>query len=124
MLSTVQRELIRILLLMLIGVAAAIWVVPEFGELDFLPKWLIPFYIVGIVYAGKYLFFAIWKLFKTFFQYQMMSLIVNPLVGTIVCAILLILGIALLIAFGWIFGWIRCLYIMYEDHKFDRGLEM
>ena len=81
---------------------------------------LLPFYFVGTFYAGSVLFKLIGGVLKTYFSGQFTSLLMNPLWGTIVCLLFLVLGLGAVLAFAWLYGIGRCIYSIVVAHQLDK----
>ena len=81
---------------------------------------IIPFYVIGMFYAGKILLKIISVVAKTYFSYQFMSLLINPLWGTVICLILLGIGLAVIFSFGWLIGIGRCIYCIIVAYQLDK----
>ena len=85
-----KREVIRILVAAGIGVIVAlVWAYRS--DSVCWEMLLLPFYFVGTFYAGSVLFKLIGGVLKTYFSGQFTSLLMNPLWGTIVCLLFLVL---------------------------------
>lgn len=88
-----KREVIRILVAAGIGVIVAlVWAYRS--DSVCWEMLLLPFYFVGTFYAGSVLFKLIGGVLKTYFSGQFTSLLMNPLWGTIVCLLFLVLGLS------------------------------
>lgn len=81
---------------------------------------IIPFYVIGMFYAGKILLKVLGAVAKTYFSCQFMSLLINPLWGTVICVALLCIGLAVLFSFGWLIGIGRCIYCLVTAYQLDR----
>ena len=115
-----KRELIRIGILGGIGLLIMIFVM--FGNESGV-NWaslIIPIYIIGMFYAGKILLKILGVVVKTYFSCQFMSLLINPLWGTVICVVLLCIGVVAIFSFGWLIGIGRCIYCLVSAHQLDR----
>lgn len=115
-----KRELIRIGILGGIGLLIMIFVM--FGNENGV-NWtslIIPIYIIGMFYAGKILLKILGVVVKTYFSCQFMSLLINPLWGTVICVVLLCIGVVAIFSFGWLIGIGRCIYCLVSAHQLDR----
>lgn len=115
-----KRELIRIGILGGIGLLIMIFVM--FGNENGV-NWaslIIPIYIIGMFYAGKILLKILGVVVKTYFSCQFMSLLINPLWGTVICVVLLCIGVVAIFGFGWLIGIGRCIYCLVSAHQLDR----
>ena len=87
-----KREFIRIGILGGIGILIMLFII--FGDKNG-ENWLsliTPFYVIGMFYAGKILLKILGVVAKTYFSCQFMSLLINPLWGTVICVVLLCIG--------------------------------
>lgn len=104
-----KRELLRVVLLGIVGVFVALYLYYT-KAYTVSNLYIIPLYVIGMVYAGKYLVKMILSWSRTYLSSQMTSLVVNPLWGSIICIIVFLVGLYLIIHYGWILGIVRCLY--------------
>ncbi len=81
---------------------------------------IMPLYFVGMFYAGKTLLKMFGAIVNMYFQYQMMCLFMKPLLGTVICIILLFVGIGIILSFGWIVGLFKCIYSLITAYQLDR----
>ena len=79
-----------------------------------------PFYVIGMFYAGKILLKILGVVAKTYFSAQFMSLLINPLWGTVICIVLLCLGLAAIFSFGWLIGIVRCICCLVTAYQLDQ----
>ena len=115
-----KREFTRIGILGVIGLMIMLFVM--FGNEDGV-NWsslIIPFYVIGMFYAGKILLKILGVVAKTYFSCQFMSLLINPLWGTVICLVLLAIGLAVIFSFGWLIGIGRCIYCLVTAYQLDR----
>ena len=115
-----KREFTRIGILGGIGLLIMTFVM--FGNEDGV-NWsslIIPFYVIGMFYAGKILLKGLGVVTKTYFSCQFMSLLINPLWGTVICLVLLAIGLAVIFSFGWLIGIGRCIYCLVIAYQLDR----
>ncbi len=115
-----KRELIRIGILGGISFLIMIFTIFE-GENSV--NWsllIVPFYIIGMFYAGKILLKILGVVAKTYFSCQFMSLLVNPLWGTVICLVLLCIGLAAIFSFGWLIGIGKCIYCLVVAYQLDQ----
>ena len=71
-------------------------------------------------YAGKILLKILGVIARTFFSCQFMSLLINPLWGTLICVVLLCIGLAVIFGFGWLIGIGRCIYCLLTAYQLDK----
>lgn len=116
----VKRELIRIAILAAAGVFVALFNIDWKNTDMYYLILMMPVYFVGMFYAGKLLLKLIGVVAKTYFSYQFMSLLINPLWGTVLCLILLCLGLIGILSFGWIIGLGRCIYCLVTAYQLDQ----
>lgn len=113
-----KREIIRVVFLGIIGVFLSLYL--YYTENTAISNlYIVPLYVIGMVYAGKYLIKLILYWSRTYLSSQMTSLIVNPLWGTLICIIVFLIGLYLIIRYGWILGILRCLYQLYTAFMMD-----
>lgn len=115
-----KRELTRIAILGGIGFLIMLFVMFS-GENGV--NWsslIVPFYVVGMFYAGKILLKILGVVVKTYFSCQFMSLLTNPLWGTVICLVLLCIGLAAIFSFGWLIGIGRCIYCLITSYHLDK----
>lgn len=113
-----KRELIRISLLCTVGLLVMLFILLSEG---YAIKWplLIPLYVLGTFYASKILLKILGKMARTFFSCQIMSFLINPLWGSIICMTLLAIGLAAIFSFGWLIGICRCIYSLIVAYRID-----
>lgn len=86
-------------------------------------KWsllIILVYFIGMFYAREILLKMLGAVAKTYFSCQFMSLLINPLWGTVICIVLLCIGLAVIFSFGWLIGIGRCIYCLVTAYQIDR----
>ena len=115
-----KREIIRIGILAIIGFMVSLFVHGEEKSVKYYAMLILPFYFVGMFYAGKTLLRLLVMIIKTYFSYQFMSLLINPLVGTILCMLLFTFGIAAIFCIGWLIGLGKCIYCLITAHQLDK----
>lgn len=115
-----KREFIRIGILGGIGLFIMLFIM--FGNEDGV-NWsslIIPLYVIGMFYAGKILLKILGVVARTYFSCQFMSLLINPLWGTVICLVILCIGLAAIFSFGWLIGIGRCIYCLIMAYQIDR----
>lgn len=115
-----KREFVRIGILGGIGLLIMLFII--FGNEDVV-NWsslIIPFYVIGMFYAGKILLKILGVVARTYFSCQFVSLLINPLWGTIICVALLCIGLAAIFSFGWMIGIGRCIYCLVTAYQLDK----
>lgn len=115
-----KREFVRIGILGGIGLLIMLFII--FGNEDVV-NWsslIIPFYVIGMFYAGKILLKILGVVARTYFSCQFVSLLINPLWGTIICVVLLCIGLAAIFSFGWMIGIGRCIYCLVTAYQLDK----
>lgn len=115
-----KREFIRIGILGGIGLFIMLFIM--FGNEDGV-NWsslIIPLYVIGMFYAGKILLKILGVVARTYFSCQFMSLLINPLWGTVICLVILCIGLAAIFSFGWLMGIGRCIYCLIMAYQIDR----
>ena len=115
-----KREFIRIGVLAGIGLLIMIYVMFGYEEFANWYLMIIPFYLIGMFYASKILLKILCVVGKTYFSYQFMSLLINPLWGTVICVLLLCVGLAAVFSFGWLIGICRCIYCLVTAYQLDK----
>ncbi len=113
-----KREFARIGIVGGIGLLVMIFFMLGNEGVSWLPL-IIPFYFIGMFYAGKILLKILGVVSKTYFSCQFMSLLINPLWGTIICIVLLCIGLAAIFSFGWVIGIGRCIYCLFTAYQLD-----
>lgn len=116
-----KRELLRVVLLGIVGVFVALYLYYT-KEYTVSNLYIVPLYVIGMVYAGKYLVKMILSWSRTYLSSQMTSLVVNPLWGSIICIIVFLVGLYLIIHYGWILGIVRCLYQLGSAFMMDMDI--
>lgn len=116
----IKREVIRIIVLALLGLLFALLYINSKNEVTYYSVLLLPVYFIGMFYAGKILLKLMGIVAKTYFSCQFVSLLINPLWGSILCIILLCLGLLAILSFGWLIGWGRCIYCMITAYQLNR----
>lgn len=114
-----QRELIRSVFAVSVGVLVGFLL---YMRNDMSGRILIaaPVYGLGLFYAGKIWLSLIGKVISTYLRAQFMSFMTHPILGTILCLLLLTLGLGIVLSFGWIIGigkWILALVTAYQEDK-------
>jgi hypothetical protein len=118
-----RRELLRILLLAALGVAAGCLFLPAQAGLAWYWRWILaPLYLVGLFYAGRILLQMVGKLFRFWGQWQMFSFFSRPFFGTLLCGALLVAGLAFVAAVGWFIGLVRCVLALIQASQSDQYL--
>lgn len=79
-------------------------------------------YVIGLVYAGQMVLRMILWVLRTWFSYQMTSLIFKSLVGTLACSLLLSLGLSFALSVGWLAGLVRAVLALVRAAREDRAL--
>ncbi len=116
----VKRELIRIGTMALIGLVVSLVIGRNEDLSNYQMMLLIPVYFIGMFYAGKTLLKLLGVVAKVYFSCQFMSLLVNPLWGTLLCIVLLCLGLAFIFSFGWLLGLGKCIYCLITAYQLDK----
>lgn len=116
-----KRELIRIFVAAIVGLFIGFLVLVEEDSVA-ATILLFPFYAIGIFYAGKTLIKMLGAVLKCYFQYQILSFFHRPVVGSILCILLLGLGISFVVSVGWIVGIGKCIYSIVTAIRTDREL--
>lgn len=115
-----KREFVRIGILGGIGLLIMIFIMlGDEGGVNW-SSLIIPFYVIGMFYAGKILLKILGVVGKTYFSCQFMSLLINPLWGTVICVVLLCIGLAAIFSFGWMIGIGRCIYCLVTACQLDK----
>jgi len=81
---------------------------------------IIPLYLIGMFYAGKILLRILGVVARKYFSCQFMSLLIKPLWGTVICLILLCLGLVTIFSFGWLIGIGRCICCLVKAYQIDK----
>lgn len=117
----VKREITRIVIMVCIGLIIAVAMIIRNGEnINKEVLILLPLYITGLFYTGTLLLKSLCFIIKTYCSCQFVSLLSNPLWGTIISVVLLFLGIMTVLSFGWVIGIFRCIYCLITAYQFDR----
>lgn len=116
----VKREIIRISVIAIMGFVVALLMLGESDLFKWYVLFFMPIYFIGTFYAGKTLIKLLGMVVKTYFSYQFMSLLTNPLWGTIICILLLVLGIAVIFVIGWLIGLGKCIYCLITAYQLDK----
>lgn len=116
----VKREVIRIAVIGVVGFLVSLFYAKGEDGASHYGLLLIPLYFIGMFYAGKTLIKLMWMVARTYFSCQFTSLMVNPLWGTIICILLLILGLSVIFHIGWIIGLGKCVYCLVTAYQIDR----
>lgn len=114
-----KRELLRIAVLAGAGFLLALLFSPS--QILLL---LAPLYLVGVFYAGRTLLGLVGGLFRSWGQWQMITLFSHSLTGGLLCLIFLVLGLAFIAAVGWMIGIIRCFMALYNAAQIDQQLKL
>lgn len=85
---------------------------------------LAPLYLVGMFYAGRTLLRLVGGLFRSWGQWQMITLFAHSLMGGLLCLIFLALGLAFVASAGWMVGIVRCLMALYTAAQMDQQLKL
>lgn len=116
----VKREMIRIGINATVGfLVSLVFIGNEYTSNYYLMLFL-PFYFVGMFYAGKILLNLLGKVVKTYFSCQFVSLLINPLWGTLICILLLCIGLITILSIGWLIGLGRCIYCLGTAMQLDQ----
>ena len=115
-----KREFTRIGILGAIGFVLMLVVMFNSEEGVAWSSVITPFYVIGMFYAGKILLKVLGIVAKTYFSAQFMSLLINPLWGTVICIVLLCLGLAAIFSFGWLIGIVRCICCLVTAYQLDQ----
>lgn len=115
-----KRECTRIGILGTIGFVLMLVVMFSSEEGANWSSIITPFYVIGMFYAGKILLKILGVVVKTYFSAQFMSLLINPLLGTVICIVLLCLGIAAIFSVGWLIGIVRCICCLVTAYQLDQ----
>lgn len=116
-----MRELSRIAILTILGFCVGLYMmISEDSSAGIML--IAPTYLLGMFYAGKTLLGMVATIAKTYFQCQIMSLFTNPLWGSIICIVLLLLGMAIVLSVGWIIGIGKCIYSLYVARQLDNQM--
>lgn len=116
----VKREMIRIGTMSLIGFLVSLFMIRNKGSTNNGLMILIPVFFIGMFYAGKTLLKLLGMIAKVYFSCQFMSLLVNPLWGSIICILLLCLGLFAIFSFGWLLGLGKCIYCLITAYQLDK----
>ena len=119
----VKRELTRIIVLAGIGLMITFLIMfYRFNEFSANMFVKIPVYIIGMAYAIKTFIKLSGTVLKTYFSYQGLALLTKPLLGTILCIVLLYIVIVLLFKFIWVVGIIKCVICLWQDYQLDNQI--
>ena len=116
----IKKEITRIVAVALLGFFVALFCINSKNKATYYFILLLPVYFVGMFYAGRTLIKLIGAVVKTYFSFQFMSLLINPLWGTILCLLLLCLGVLVILSFGWLIGLRRCIYCVVTAYRLDQ----
>ena len=116
----VKREVIRIIIIAVIGFVVSLCMYTEGNTVEYSAMLFVPIYFIGMFYAGKTLLKLLGMVAKTYFSCQFMSLLINPLWGTIICILLLILGVTAIFSIGWLIGLGKCIYCLITAYQLDK----
>ncbi|MCI6255068.1 MAG: hypothetical protein MR648_00460 [Clostridiales bacterium] len=115
-----RRELIRVAAAAAAGLTAGIalwrWVPSPLFALV-----LIPLYAVSLAYAGRSLCSLLAGLLRACFQCQLAGLLSHPLPGMALSLLLLILGLPVLLAAGYLMGLARCAAALWTAFRAGRS---
>ena len=113
-----KREIIRIGMLFAMGFLIAL---SRINQDAFKASMLIvmPLHVIGVIYAFKMLLKALSAIFKTYFSYQALSLLTKPLIGTILCVLILWLVLFVVIKYIWLIGVARALACLWRAYQLD-----
>lgn len=114
-----EKELKRVLIICLIGMGIALVSISSRNSGEYGLLLVIPVYFLGIVYAGRKLLQAIGSIMKIFCSCEFISLLVNPLWGTILSVLLFCIGLLGILCLGWLFGLYKCGYGIWEAYRTD-----
>lgn len=116
----VKREIIRISIVAVMGFFISLLLMKKENEASYYAMILLPLYFIGMFYAGKTLLKLLGVVAKTYFSCQFMSLLTNPLWGTVICVILLSVGIVAIFSIGWLIGLGKCIYCLVTAYQLDQ----
>lgn len=116
----VKREIIRIVVAAILGLSMSFFLINNDNKDTYYLLLFMPVYFVGMFYAGKLLWNLLCWVIKTFFTCQFMSLLINPLWGTLLSLILLCLGLLAILSFAWVIGLGKCMYCIISAVKIDK----
>ena len=114
-----KRELIRIFTCTAIGAAIGTVQYLHSGKTLWL---LLPVYMIGLLYAGLYIAKMAAGAFRSYFHGQLACLWSHPILGTIICILILLLSLAAILCIGWLVGVIRCVISLYTAVQEDRKI--
>lgn len=120
----VKREIIRIVISAIVGFLVSLFWVNGDNKITYYGLLLLPLYFVGMFYAGKTLLKLLGMVAKTYFSCQFMSMLINPLWGTIICLLLLIFGLVVVFSFGWLIGLGKCICCLVTAYQLDQQCRM
>lgn len=116
----VKREIIRICIIAVIGFLVSLCIRTGEKSIKYYAMLFMPIYFIGMFYAGKTLLKLLGVVAKTYFSCQFMSLLINPLWGTVICTLLLIFGLAAIFSVGWLIGLGKCIYCIVTACQLDK----
>lgn len=118
-----KRELLRLAFISVLGFVSSIifWITT--GEIEWVMLVLLPLYFIGMFFAGKQMINILLLILKTYFSFQFVSIISKSLLGSVLCVLLLALGLGVTLSVGWLFGLGKCIYSLVTAHQLDRQLE-
>lgn len=116
----VKREIIRISIIAVIGFVVSLFMHVAGNSTEYYTMLFMPIYFIGMFYAGKILLRLLGMVVKTYFSCQFMSLLINPLWGTIICILMLVLGLMAIFSIGWLIGLGRCIYCLITAYQLDK----
>lgn len=116
----VKREIIRISIIAAIGFVVSLFMYNEGNLTGFYAFLFMPLYFIGMFFAGKTLLKLLGMVAKTYFSCQFMSLLINPLWGTIICILLLFIGVTAIFSIGWLIGLGKCIYCLITAYQLDK----
>lgn len=116
-----KREVIKIAAILGAGLIVTLIFMTRKEDMS-LAFLVFPVYILGLVYSGSMLLRMLGGMFKEYFHYQVISLFFRPLMGSIICSLLLAAGLFFIFTFGWLIGIGKCIYSLINAVKVDREL--
>lgn len=118
--AMIKREIIRISIIAVIGFIVSLFIICEGNTTGYYAMLFMPIYFIGMLYAGKTLLKLLGMVAKTYFSCQFMSLLINPLCGTLICILLLCFGVAVIFSIGWLIGLGKCIYCLITAYQLDQ----
>lgn len=118
-----KRELLRLAFIAGVGVVSSIIFWGTTGEIEWVMLVLLPLYFIGMFFAGKQMINILLLILKTYFSIQFVSIISKSLLGSVLCVLLLVLGLGAILSVGWLYGVGKCIYSLVTAHQLDRQLE-